>query len=243
MKVRLSAECGVLNTSLLPIPCFLFSFPIFAPMKIEIWSDVACPFCYIGKRRLEEALAQFEHKDEVDIEWKSYLLNPDQKSNTGQSLYQYLADIKGWTMDYTIQVNQQVLAMAEEVGLHYQLDKAVVANTTDAHKMIQLAKSLNKGDVMEEALFKAYFMEGVNLADHAELKRIALSCGIDAESAEKALNDASLNEAIQRDIYEGVQIGVRGVPFFVFDNKYGISGAQPLEVFTRTLDQTYQASK
>ena len=167
-------------------------------MKIEIWSDVACPFCYIGKRRLEEAMAQFEHKDEVEIEWKSYLLNPDQKSNTGQSLYEYLAEAKGWTMEYTIQVNQQVLAMAEEVGLHYQLDKAVVANSTDAHKLIQLAKSLDKGDLMEEALFKAYFMEGVNLADHAELIPIALTCGIDAETARKALNDASLNEAIQR---------------------------------------------
>jgi predicted DsbA family dithiol-disulfide isomerase len=210
-------------------------------MKIEIWSDVACPFCYIGKRRLEEALSQFEHSNEVEIEWKSYLLNPDQQSNTGQSLYEYLAEAKGWTMEYTRQVNQQVLAMAEEVGLHYELDKAVVANTTDAHKLIQISKTLQKGDAMEEALFKAYFMEGKNLADHATLIAIAEACGIDRTTTQAALNNSALNEAIQRDIYEGVQIGVRGVPFFVFDNKYGISGAQPLEVFTRTLQQTYEA--
>lgn len=212
-------------------------------MKIEIWSDVACPFCYIGKRRLEEALSQFEHKNEVEIEWKSYLLNPDQKSNTGQSLYEYLSEAKGWTMEYTLQVNQQVVEMAEEVGLHYNMDKAVVANTSEAHRLIQHAKSLGKGDAMEEALFRAYFVDGRNLADQRELTQIAADCGIDEVSAKAAINNMEYAEAVQRDIYEGVQIGVRGVPFFVFDNKYGISGAQPLEVFTRTLEQTYQASK
>jgi predicted DsbA family dithiol-disulfide isomerase len=212
-------------------------------MKIEIWSDVACPFCYIGKRRLEEALSQFEHKNEVEIEWKSYLLNPEQKSNTGQSLYEYLSEAKGWTMEYTMQVNQQVVEMAEEVGLHYNMDKAVVANTSEAHRLIQHAKSLGKGDAMEEALFKAYFVDGRNLANQEELSQIAADCGIDEASAKTALNNLDYAEAVQRDIYEGVQIGVRGVPFFVFDNKYGISGAQPLEVFTRTLEQTYQASK
>lgn len=210
-------------------------------MKIEIWSDVACPFCYIGKRRLEEALSQFEHKNEVEIEWKSYLLNPDQKSNTGQSLYEYLAEAKGWTMEYTMQVNEQVLTMAEEVGLHYNMDKAVIANTSDSHRLIQHAKSLGKGDAMEEALFKAYFIDGRNLADHQELIQIANHCGIDEVSAAAALENMDYTEAVQKDIYEGVQIGVRGVPFFVFDNKYGISGAQPLEVFTRTLQQTYEA--
>lgn len=212
-------------------------------MKIEIWSDVACPFCYIGKRRLEEALSQFEHNNEVEIEWKSYLLNPDQKSNTGQSLYEYLSEAKGWTMEYTMQANQQVTAMADEVGLHYNMDKAVVANTSEAHRLIQHAKTLGKGDAMEEALFKAYFVDGRNLADHQVLSQIAAECGIDEASATAALNNLEYAEAVQRDIYEGVQIGVRGVPFFVFDNKYGISGAQPLEVFTRTLEQTYQASK
>lgn len=188
-------------------------------------------------------MSQFEHKDEVEIEWKSYLLNPDQESNTGKSLYQYLSEAKGWTMEYTMQANQQVLAMAEEVGLQYHLDQVVVANTSDAHRLIQHAKTLGKGDSMEEALFKAYFVEGRNLADHHTLFQIAAECGIDEGAATAALHNLEYAEAVQRDIYEGVQIGVRGVPFFVFDNKYGISGAQPLEVFTRTLEQTYQASK
>ncbi len=212
-------------------------------MKIEIWSDVACPFCYIGKRRLEEALANFEHKDEVQIEWKSYLLNPNQESNTGQSLYEYLSKAKGWTMDYTIQANQQVVAMAEEVGLNYKMDDVVMANTTDAHRLIQFAKLQNKGEDMEEALFKAYFMEGKNLADFKTLTDIAASIGLDATEALEVLNQKAFTENIQKDIYEASQIGVRGVPFFVFDNRYGISGAQPLEVFTRTLDQTYQEAQ
>ena len=186
-------------------------------------------------------MSQFEHKNEVEIEWKSYLLNPDQQSNTGQSLYEYLAEAKGWTMEYTMQVNEQVLAMAEEVGLHYNMDKAVIANTSDAHRLIQHAKTLGKGDDIEEALFKAYFVDGRNLADHKALTQIAVDCGIEEASAAAALNNLEYSEAVQRDIYEGVQIGVRGVPFFVFDNKYGISGAQPLEVFTRTLQQTYEA--
>lgn len=211
-------------------------------MKIEIWSDVACPFCYIGKRRLEEALSTFEHKDNVQIEWKSYLLNPNQESNTGLSLYEYLSKAKGWTMDYTIQANQQVVAMAEEVGLHYKMDDVVLANTTDAHRLIQFAKSHNKGEEMEEALFKAYFMEGKNLADFNTLSEIASSIGLDANQVLEVLNQKAFTENIQKDIYEASQIGVRGVPFFVFDNRYGISGAQPLEVFTRTLDQTYQES-
>lgn len=211
-------------------------------MKIEIWSDVACPFCYIGKRRLEEALSTFEHKDEVEIEWKSYLLNPNQESNTGQSLYEYLSAAKGWTMEFTLQANQQVIEMAKEVGLNYKMDDVVMANTTDAHRLIQFAKTQNKGEAIEEALFKAYFMEGKNLADFNTLVEIASSIGLDANQSLDVLNQKSFTENIQKDIYEASQIGVRGVPFFVFDNRYGISGAQPLEVFTRTLEQTYQES-
>lgn len=208
-------------------------------MKIEIWSDVACPFCYIGKRRLEQALEQFEHKDEVEIEWKSYLLNPELKPEPGQSLYEYLSKAKGWTMDYTIKANQQVLEMAKEVGLEYQLDKVRIANTTDAHRIIQLAKQKGLGAQIEEAFFDAYFTKGADLGDHDVLVDIAVRVGLNETEARQVLENQLLNDKISQDIYESTQIGVRGVPFFVFDNKYGISGAQPLEVFTRTLEQTY----
>ena len=206
-------------------------------MKIEIWSDIACPFCYIGKRRLEQALEQFEHKDKVTIEWKSYLLNPDLVPEPGQSLYAYLSKSKGWSMAYTMQANQQVLEMAREVGLNYQLDKVRIANTTDAHRIIQLAKQKGLDDTIEEAFFDAYFTKGADLGDHEVLVDIAVRAGISESEARQVLNEQLLSDKISQDIYESTQIGVRGVPFFVFDNRYGISGAQPLEVFTRTLNQ------
>lgn len=210
-------------------------------MKIEIWSDVACPFCYIGKRRLEQALQQFEHKDEVTVEWKSYLLNPDLKPEQGQTLNEYLSKHKGWTMEYARQANLQVAEMAREVGLEYQLDKVRVANTKDAHRLIQLAKDFGKAAELEEVFFDAYFTKGADLGDFEVLIDLATRVGLDPQKAREVLEEQALSEKIQFDLYEANQIGVRGVPFFVFDNKFGISGAQPLEVFTRTLNQTYQA--
>lgn len=212
-------------------------------MKIEIWSDVACPFCYIGKRRLEEALSTFEHKDNVVIEWKSYLLNPDMATDADKTLNEYLAENKGWTKEYTEQVQGHVTAMAAEVGLEYHLDKAVPANTKQAHNLIQLAKTKGKGEEMEEVLFRAYFTEGKNLDDTTTLMEIGKGIGLTSDEIETTLNNKSYDSSIEKDIYEGIQIGVKGVPFFVFDNRYGISGAQPLEVFTRTLRQTYEESQ
>ena len=208
-------------------------------MKIEIWSDVACPFCYIGKRRLEEALNGFEHQSDVEIEWKSFQLNPELKTNKIQSIHEYLAEAKGWTIEYAKQMGEQVTAMAEEVGLNYNMDATVVANTFNAHRLIQFAKTQNLGDAIEEALFRAYFMEGKNIDSNTELIEIAVSIGLNAAEAEKVLNEKQFSEQVEFDAYEAQQIGVRGVPFFVFNRKYGISGAQPLEVFTRTLDQAY----
>lgn len=208
-------------------------------MKIEIWSDVACPFCYIGKRRLEEALNGFEHQSDVEIEWKSFQLNPELKTNKIQSIHEYLAEAKGWTVEYAKQMGEQVTAMAEEVGLNYSMDTTVVANTFNAHRIIQFAKTQNLGDAIEEALFKAYFMEGKNIDSKTELIEIAVSIGLNATEAEKVLDEKQFSEQVEFDAYEAQQIGVRGVPFFVFNRKFGISGAQPLEVFTRTLDQAY----
>jgi predicted DsbA family dithiol-disulfide isomerase len=208
-------------------------------MKIEIWSDVACPFCYIGKRRMEEALSGFEHQSEVEIEWKSFQLNPELKTNKTQSIHEYLAEAKGWTIEYARQLVEQVSAMAEEAGLHYNIDATVVANTLNAHRLIQYAKTQNLGDAIEEALFIAYFMNGKNIDSQAELIEIAVSIGLNAAEAEKVLLEKQFSEQIEFDAYEAQQIGVRGVPFFVFNRKYGISGAQPLEVFTRTLNQAY----
>src|SRR5690606_20199440 len=136
------------------------------------WSDVMCPFCYIGKRRFEKALAQFPHKDQVEVVWKSFQLNPHMPAKVDKNIHEYLAERKGWTVDNAPQANKQVTAMAEEAGLHYDLDKAVVANSFDAHRFCHLAAQHGKGDAAEEALFKAYFTAGKNIGDREALVQL-----------------------------------------------------------------------
>ncbi len=209
-------------------------------MKVEIWSDVMCPFCYIGKRRLEQALAGFEHRSDVKVIWKSFQLNPEMKTEPGKKIEQYLAESKGWTLSYARQMNDYVSGMARDAGLEYHLDQAVVANTFDAHRLIHLAHSHGLGDAMKERLLKAYFTEGRNIGDHETLSDLAVEAGIDREEALLVLRSDRYEDAVEQDIYEAGQVGVRGVPFFVFDDKYTISGAQAPEVFGQTLRKAWK---
>ncbi|EHQ30568.1 DsbA family oxidoreductase [Mucilaginibacter paludis] len=212
-------------------------------LKVEIWSDVMCPFCYIGKRRFENALQEFEHKDEVEIIWKSYQLDPSMKNNTGISLYHYLAERKGITLEQSAQMHDQMTAMASELGIVYNFDKAVIANSFDAHRLSHLAKASGLQDKLEEALFKAYFTEGKNVADYDTLLKIGTAVGLEAESVKQVLNGKQYAEEVKHDIYEANQIGVRGVPYFVLGDKYAVSGAQHSETFLGALNQTWQENQ
>lgn len=211
-------------------------------MKVEIWSDVMCPFCYIGKRKFEQALQQFEQQDKVEIIWKSFQLDPDMKTQPGKNTHQYLAERKGWTLDYARQVSQQVTAMAKDVGLNYDFDKAVVANSFNAHRVSHLAKKYNLGDAMEEALFKAYFTEGKNIDDAVTLTALGTAIGLKATEIEDVLNSDLYAPDVEQDIVEAQQVGVRGVPFFVIDRKYAVSGAQPSDVFLGALNKAWDES-
>ena len=206
-------------------------------MKIEIWSDVMCPFCYIGKRRLEEALAQFPQKDTVEIEWKSFQLDPATVTDPDKNVYEYLAEKKGMSVEESKQMHGQVISMAKNAGLEYNFDKAVIANSFDAHRLMQFAKTKGLGDEAEERIFKGHFTEGVNVADHNELVRLAGEIGLDKDEAKKVLDSNNFGTVVKSDIAEAQQIGVRGVPFFVIDRKYAVSGAQPVEVFLGTLQK------
>jgi predicted DsbA family dithiol-disulfide isomerase len=208
-------------------------------MKIQIWSDVMCPFCYIGKRRFEQALQQFEHKDAIEIEWKSFQLNPNLVTDTSININQYLADIKGITLDHAQQMNQQVTQMAAEVGLTYDFDKAIVANSFDAHRFAHLAKQNGLSDEAEEALFNAYFTEGKNIADHDTLAELGEKIGLDKAEVHHTLNGNKFAVNVQQDIVQAQQLGIRGVPFFVMDNKYGVSGAQEIPTFVETIEKAY----
>jgi predicted DsbA family dithiol-disulfide isomerase len=208
-------------------------------MKVEIWSDVMCPFCYIGKRRFEAALSQFDHKGQVEVEWKSFQLNPMLKTDANKNTTQYLAEIKGWSIDQAKEANNYVSNMAKEVGLNYNLDKAIVANSFDAHRVVQYAKTQGKGDAMEEQLFQAYFVDGKNTADHATLIDLGAAIGLSPTEVEQVLTTDAYTSEVQRDIYESQQIGVRGVPFFVINNKYAVSGAQASETFLGALQKAW----
>ncbi|MCW3086288.1 MAG: disulfide bond formation protein DsbA [Bacteroidetes bacterium] len=208
-------------------------------MKIEIWSDVMCPFCYIGKRKFENALAQFEHKEEVEIVWKSFQLNPDQQTVPGKNINQYLAEIKGWSLEQAKSMNDRVTAMAKEVGLEYDFDKAVIANSFDAHRLIQLAKKSGKGDAAEERLFKAYFTEGKNTADREVLVQLGSDIGLDPTQVKEMLESNAYAEDVHKDVYEAQQVGVTGVPFFVLGSKYAVSGAQESATFLQALKTTW----
>jgi len=209
-------------------------------MKVQIWSDVMCPFCYIGKRRFEQALQQFDNKADIEVEWKSFQLNPHLKTDPSLNVTQYLADIKGWTIDYARQMNDHVTKMAAEVGLTYNMDKAVVANSFDAHRFAHLAKQNGKGEEAEEALFNAYFTEGKNIADHGTLADLGETIGLDKTLVEQTLATDQYAADVNADVKQAQLYGISGVPFFVVDDKYGISGAQAVPVFLQTLEKAYE---
>ena len=207
-------------------------------MSVEIWSDIMCPFCYIGKKKFEQALSQFESKDEVEIIWKSFQLSPDLVTDTKINIDEYLATHKGISIEQAQQMNAQVSQMAKQVGLEYHLDKSVVANSFDAHRFSHYALSMGKQDAAEEKLFQAYFTEGKNMDDKNTLMDIGTEIGLDANEIEKILDSEMYCDAVIEDIKEAEAIGVQGVPFFVFDRKYAVSGAQDSAVFLNTLQQT-----
>jgi predicted DsbA family dithiol-disulfide isomerase len=210
-------------------------------MKVEIWSDVMCPFCYIGKRRFENALAQFENKDEVEIVWRSFQLNPTLQTDPSKNTIEHLAESKGWDMDYTRKTTDYVANMAKELGLNYDFEKAIVANSFKAHRLLHLAKQNQVQNECEEKLFEAYFIHGKNIDDNDVLLELGLSLGIDLDSILDMLSSDAFASDVESDIYQAQQIGVQGVPFFVFDNKYAISGAQQSETFLAALYKAKQS--
>jgi len=208
-------------------------------VKIDIWSDIMCPFCYIGKRKLEGALKQFDHKDDVEIEWHSFQLDPEMKPQPGKSLHQYLAERKGQSLEWSVKVHEQMTQTAKAEGLEYNFDKAVIANSFDAHRVIHLAKKHGLGDAAKERILRAYFTEGKNVSDHATLVELGKDAGLNADEVADMLRGNDFATEVHKDIEQSQELGINGVPFFVFDNKYAISGAQPTEVFLSGLKQVW----
>lgn len=212
-------------------------------MKIEIWSDVSCPFCYLGKKILEKAIEDFGDNDSFHIEWKSFQLNPNLITNTDVSITKYLSEIKGYPVDQIKQMNHHLTKKGKDYSIDFEFDKIVVSNTYLAHHLIQFAKSKDKGNEAEERLFRAYFTEGKNLDDLQILLDLGSEIGLDSKELSEALNSKFFSKEIDEDIRESQEIGIRGVPFFVFDRKYAISGAQDSTVFQQTLKKSFSEWK
>ncbi len=208
-------------------------------MKIEIWSDIMCPFCYIGKRHLELALQQFPEM-EVELVWKSFQLDPTITPQPGKDVYSYLAERKGMSLEESKQMHQHVIDRAAEVGLVYNYDNAIIANSFDAHRLLHLAKRNGKGNELKEKLLAAYFTEGKDFGDKQVLTQLGLEVGLKEEDIHTVLFTDMYAREFQADIQEAQEIGVRGVPFFVFDRKYTVSGAQPIEAFVETIQAVLQ---
>jgi predicted DsbA family dithiol-disulfide isomerase len=209
-------------------------------MKINIWSDVRCPFCYIGKRKFEKALEKFPHKDEVEVVWRSFQLDPKLQTQTGKNVYEHFAEHKGMSLKYAEQMHNRAAQIANEVGLTFNFNKAVVANSFNAHRLIQFAKTKGLSNEAEEELFKAYFTDGKNIDDISTLIKTGVSVGLDEKELQEVLASDAFTKQVQHDELAALKIGVTGVPFFMFNDKYAVSGAQPVDTFLRTLEISWE---
>ncbi|SDI90589.1 DsbA family oxidoreductase [Natribacillus halophilus] len=209
-------------------------------MNVEIWSDIACPFCYIGKRKFEDGLQQFPHRDEVDVTFKSFQLDPYAEKEQSQSTAEMLADKYGMSLQKAEEMNQQVTEQAKEVGLDYQLESSVLTNTKDAHRLSHFAREAGKMEAMMERLLKAYFTEGKHVGDHDTLAALAEEVGLDGEAARAMLESDRYEDIVREEMQEGADIGVQGVPFFVFNRKYAVSGAQPPKAFLEVMEKVHE---
>lgn len=211
-------------------------------MKVDIFSDVACPWCYIGKRRFESALDSFEGKDQVEITWHSYQLDPTAPQVSDVKMNDLLAKKYGMSVQQAAAANNRVSTLAAGEGLDYHLENTKYGNTFDAHRLLHLAGERGVQGEVKERFFRAYFSEGEALGDIETLVRLVSEVGIDPEEARAVLAGNEYADAVREDIEEAREIGIQGVPFFILDEKYGISGAQSTELFKQALDQVWAES-
>ena len=212
-------------------------------MKIEIWSDVVCPWCYVGKRNLEAALAAFPHADRVTVEWRSFELDPTTPRRVELSMDEVLERKYGMSPDQATAANRQMTELAATVGLEYHLDQVQIGNTFDAHRLIHLAAHEGLGGAMKERLLHAYFTEGRAISDPATLAELAEEVGLDPERVAQVLESDQYADDVRADEQRAVDLGSTGVPFFVLDERFGIPGAQPPDVLLRMLHRVWDSSE
>ena len=208
-------------------------------MKVEIWSDIVCPWCYIGKRRFERALAAFPHRDHVEVEHRSFQLNPAAEPGVTGSRTEMLKGKYRLSDDQIATMDERMERLAAEEDLAYNLGATVTGNTLDAHRLVHLARASRLGDAMVERLYRAYFTEGRSVFDEDALVALAIDVGLDADLVRDTLRGAAYAEAVTKDSSQAAALGATGVPFFVIDGRHGVSGAQASDVFGDALAQAW----
>jgi len=211
-----------------------------APLSVDIWSDVVCPWCYIGKRRFEAALARFEHRDDVTVTWHSFELDPQASAVLEGTQAERLAAKYGMSVQEAEQRQAEITALAAEEGLTYDLAGARGGNTFDAHRVIHLGAAHGIADEVAERLMSAYFGERAAIGEHATLERLATEAGLPAEEVRDVLSGDRFAEAVRADEETAARLGIRGVPFFVLGRRYGLSGAQPADIILQALRQAHE---
>jgi len=208
-------------------------------MKVDIWSDTRCPFCFIGKRNFEKALQEFSHNDKVEVDWHSFQLDPNMKTDLSKNHYEYLSEVKGFPMPQIMQMHENLSQSGKNAGIDFNFDEVKVSNSFKSQMLVQLAKEKGKANEIEELLFEAYFQLGKDIDDVEVLSEIGNKIGFSDEEIQNAVNSEQLSELVNNDISEASNLGIRGVPFFVFNQKYAISGAQPTHLFSEVLEKSW----
>jgi predicted DsbA family dithiol-disulfide isomerase len=207
-------------------------------IKIDVWSDVVCPFCYLGKAKLEHAIQKLGLTDEVNIEWHSFQLEPSFPKNTSALAIDHLVKRKGISLEQLQTSQQRLVNQGKNYGIHFEFEKTLNFNTTDAHRLLHWSKAFEKSNELKTALIKAHFTDGVDLSQVKNLLKVVENIGLDPQSASQVLNSNSYAQEVQNDLALARQIGINGVPFFVFNQKTTISGAQPDSVFEEVLENS-----
>lgn len=213
-------------------------------LRIDVWSDIACPWCYVGKRRLEAALARFEHRDEVELVWRSFELDPTAPRTLPEPVdyAARLAKKYGTTSAQAAEMIRSMASVAAKDGLSMRFDRARPGNTFDAHRLLHLARSRGLQDVLKERLFRAYQTEGEAIGDHETLARLSVEAGLDGAEVKAVLAGSAWADEVRADEDEAKRYGIRGVPFFVFAERFAASGAQPAESLLEVLDEAWKMS-
>ena len=209
-------------------------------MRVDIFSDIRCPFCYVGKKKFENALEKFSNNKDIEVVWHSFQLDPYLKSQPERDPYDFFTEAKGISLQQAKMMHQHAYNAGKEAGINFNFDNQKVANSYKGHLLIQLAKSKGLANEMEEELFKAQFINAKNIDDDNDLIEIGKNVGFTEDEVKDALNSEIFKNKITEDEYLSRQIGVRAVPFFVFNDKYGVSGAQSPEVFLEVLEKSYE---